>query len=280
MLTETDLELTDGRTLHIYDSGVGDLAVFWHHGTPNTGEPPEPLFPAADRLGIRWISHDRPGYMGSTPQPDRDIAAVAGDVKTIADALGMSHFAVMGHSGGGPHALGCAALLPDRVLGVVCISGLAPYKADGLDWSAGMAPAGATELRAAAEGRAALEHYFATHDWDPETFTPADHAALADSWAWLGGIAGKASQGPPNGMVDDNLAYVRPWGFDPSQVVAPTLFLHGGEDRIGPAAHAEWLSRHVRGSELWLRPDDGHISVLNSAAESLGWLREHARQPE
>lgn len=279
MLTETDLELSDGRTIHIYDSGAGDLAVFWHHGTPNTGEPPVPLFPTADRLGIRWISHDRPGYMGSTPQPGRDIAAVAGDVATIADTLGVSHFAVMGHSGGGAHALACAALMPERTLGVVSISGLAPLQADGLDWFAGMADAGRAELHAAVEGRAALEHFFDTSEWDPEVFTPADHAALAGDWAWLGGIAGKASQGPTNGMVDDNLAGVRPWGFGPSQITAPTLFLHGGADRVGPIAHAEWLSRQVHGSELWTRPDDGHISVLHSAPDALAWLRDHARRP-
>ena len=71
MVTEVELELGDGRTLHVYDTGANDtdgrLAVFWHHGTPNIGAPPEPLFPAADRLGIRWVSYDRPGYGGSTP---------------------------------------------------------------------------------------------------------------------------------------------------------------------------------------------------------------------
>ena len=72
MVTETDLKLRDGRILHVYDAAGKDrgrdrLAVFWQHGTPNLGAPPEPLLPAADRLGIRWVSHDRPGYGGSTP---------------------------------------------------------------------------------------------------------------------------------------------------------------------------------------------------------------------
>ena len=79
-------------------------------------------------------------------------------------------------------------------------------------------------------------------------------------------------------MVDDDLAYVAPWGFDPGQVTSPVLFLHGGQDRIAPNSHAEWLARHVRSGELWLRPDDGHISVLNSGAAALDWLREHASQ--
>jgi pimeloyl-ACP methyl ester carboxylesterase len=116
-VTETDLELSEGRTLHVYDTGsddaVGQLTVFWHHGTPNIGSPPEPLFAAAEELGIRWVSYDRPGYGGSTPYPDRDVASAAFYVSSIADALGIDRFAVMGHSGGGcsTHALassGCA----------------------------------------------------------------------------------------------------------------------------------------------------------------------------
>jgi len=134
---ETDLQLSDGRTLHVYDTGAeganGRLAVFWHHGTPNIGAPPEPLFAAAERLGIRWASYDRPGYGGSTSRPDRDVASAADDVSRVADALGIDRFAVMGHSGGGSHALACGALLPERVLGVVSVSGMAPFGAEGLD---------------------------------------------------------------------------------------------------------------------------------------------------
>ena len=157
MLTETEVELGDGRTLHAYNSGDGRdarLTVFWHHGTPNLGTPPEPLFAAAARLGIRWVSYDRPGYGRSTPQPGRDLAAAADEVAAVADALGVGQFAVMGHSGGSNHALACGALLGERVLGVVCVAGLAPFHAEGLDWFAGMA-AGAARLRAATQGRAA-----------------------------------------------------------------------------------------------------------------------------
>jgi pimeloyl-ACP methyl ester carboxylesterase len=281
VVTETDLELSDGRRLHVYDTGAGDsgarLAVFWHHGTPNLGAPPEPLLPAAARLGIRWVSSDRPAYGGSSPNPGRDVASPAADVAGVADALGIERFAVMGHSGGGPHALACGALMPERVLAAVSISGLAPIDADGLDWFAGMAAAGEAELRAAARGRAALEDQLASTEWDPEQFTPADHAALAGPWSWLGAIAGQALEAGPEGMVDDDLAYVAPWGFDPRLISPPVLLLHGGEDRIVPSSHGEWLARKVPGAELWLRRGDGHISVLSSAEAAMDWLLEHSR---
>jgi pimeloyl-ACP methyl ester carboxylesterase len=283
MVTETDLELSDGRPLHIYDAsadGPDDrLAVFWHHGTPNLGAPPQPLFRAAAQHGLRWVSYDRPGYGGSAPHPGRGVASAAADVAGIADALGIGQFAVMGHSGGSAYALACGALLPERVLGVVCVSGLAPFRADGLDWFAGMAASGAARLRAAVRGRAALEDYLASAEFDPEEFTPADHAALAGAWSWLGEVAGQAQEGGlPGGMVDDELSYVAPWGFDPGHIRAPVLFLHGGQDRVVPSSHAEWLAHRTRSAELWLRPEDGHISVLNSGATALGWLREHANQ--
>src|ERR1700719_2426616 len=131
VVTESDVELADRRSLHFYDTGAGDvedrLAVFWHHGTPNIGAPPEPLFEAAAQRGIRWVSYDRPGYGGSTPHPGRNVASAAADVASIADALGLERFAVMGHSGGSMHALACAALLPQRVIGAVCVSALAPF---------------------------------------------------------------------------------------------------------------------------------------------------------
>ena len=280
-MTETDLELSDGRTLHAYDAGADDaagrLAVFWHHGSPNVGAPPEPLFPAAEEHGIRWVSYDRPGYGGSTPNRDRDVASAAADVSSVADALGIDRFAVMGHSGGGPHALACGALLPERVLGVVSVAGLAPFGAEGLDWFAGMAASGAASLRAAAEGREAKERYEASTDEDADPgFIPADHAALEGEWSWFISVVRLAMENSPGGLIDDDLAYVTPWGFDPARVVAPTLFLHGGLDRVVPSSHSEWLARRCPSAELRLSSDDGHISVLDSGAAAMGWLREHA----
>jgi pimeloyl-ACP methyl ester carboxylesterase len=277
-MTEIDLERGDGRTLHVYDTGGGEtddrLVVFWHHGTPNVGLPPEPLFSTADRLGIRWVSYDRPGYGGSTRNLGRDLASVASDVACIADARGIDQFAVMGHSGGSSHALARGALLADRVLGVLAVAGLAPFGAEGLDWFEGMCDSGVASLRAAADGRAAKESYEAAGaEYDPG-FTPADLAALSGPWSWLGTVVGPALAGGQDGLIDDDLAYVAPWGVDPAQVRAPTLVLHGDQDRVAPSSHGEWLARHCPSAELRLCANDGHISVLNSGAAALEWLTE------
>jgi pimeloyl-ACP methyl ester carboxylesterase len=280
MVTEHDLALENGHTLHVYDTGhtgrADELAVFWHHGTPNIGAPPEPLFRAADALGLRWVSYDRPHYGGSSPLPGRNIASAATLTARVADALGIETFAVMGHSGGGPHALACAALLPDRVLGAVSMAGLAPYRAEGLDWFAGM-HAGGPSLRAAAAGRAAREQYEAADPpFDPEMFTATDYAALSSEWAWLNSVVGPAQAAGPGGLIDDDLAYVTPWGFDAAQIRVPTLLLHGEQDRVVPSAHSTWLAQQIALAQLRLLPADGHLSVLNSGAAALAWLRERA----
>ncbi|WP_161882374.1 alpha/beta fold hydrolase [Deinococcus alpinitundrae] len=285
MMTQADLTLPDGRTLHFYDHfptadqlGQAEaLAVFWQHGTPNISMPPAPLFAAAERLNLRLVGHDRPGYGGSSPLPGRDVASAALDVANLADALGLTRFAVMGHSGGGPHALACAALLPERVVGAISLAGLAPFGAAGLDWFAGMYSGGAAELRAAQTGREALAICLASGDFDPEMFTPADHAALAGDWAWLNSVVQAAQVSGPGPMIDDDLAYVAAWGFDPARITSPLLLLHGEQDRIVPSSHSRWLADRCGSAELRLFPDDGHLSVLRGAEAALAWLSEQPR---
>jgi pimeloyl-ACP methyl ester carboxylesterase len=280
MVTEHDLTLSDGSTLHVYDTGASDsvqqLTVFWHHGTPNIGSPPAPLFAASERLGIRWVSYDRPGYGGSSPNPDRSIASAAGHTAGVADALGIERFAAMGHSGGAPHALACAALLPDRVLAAVSGAGLAPFGAAGLEWFTGMRSE--ASLRAALQGREAKERYEASDPpFDPAMFTAADQAALSSTWSWLNSVVGPAMASGPGGLIDDDLAHVNPWGFDPAEITCPVLLLHGQQDRVVPSSHSEWLARHCPTAELRLYPEDGHLSMLNSSESALEWLREHAK---
>jgi pimeloyl-ACP methyl ester carboxylesterase len=280
MLTETDLRLPDGRTLHCYDTGSGDgadLVVVYHHGTPNVGPPPAPLVAAPEASGIRWISYDRPGYGGSTPHPGRSVATTVADDLAVADALGIDRFAAFGHSSGAVLALAAAASPGDRVLGALCGAALAPLTAEGIDWFAGMHAGGERELRAAVAGREALEAELARSEFDPAMFTDGDLRALETDWAWLNGVASHGMDAGPGGMVDDDLALVADWGVDLAGVTAPVILLHGDADRIAPVAHARWLADRVPGVELVIRTGDGHISVLRGAADALARLRARIR---
>ena len=268
-----DVRTRDGRVLRVHDADPGAgraaLTIVWHHGSPQTGAPLDPLLEAAAARGIRLVSYGRPSYGGSSPQAGRDVASAAGDVARIADELGVERFATMGASGGGPHALACGALLGERVTGVACLAGLAPYTED-FDWFAGMAAPGG--LRAALGGRDERARFAETDEFDEASFIAADWDALRGAWASLGVDAGRADAAGPDGLIDDDVAFVAPWGFDVAQVAAPALLVHGGEDRVVPLAHAEWLLRRCPRAELWLRPRDGHVSVLDGCAVAMDWL--------
>lgn len=272
-MTGRELPLSDGRTLRTYDSAADAtsdaLTIVWHHGSPQTGALLPPLLSAAAARGIRLVSYGRPSYGGSSPLPGRDVASAASDVAQMMDALGIARFATMGASGGGPHALACAALLPDRVTGVVCLAGIAPFTT-GFDWFAGMASPGG--LRAAIAGRDARARYAESDEFDPASFIAADLAALEGDWAPLGADAARAGEAGPDGLIDDDVAFASPWGVELAAVAAPVLVVQGGRDRVVPPAHADWLARHLRRSELWYRPDDGHVSILRECPAAMDWL--------
>jgi pimeloyl-ACP methyl ester carboxylesterase len=266
----------DGRTLRVYDTGdaevESDTVVIWHHGTPQIGEPPVPLVPAFAQRRMRCISYDRPGYGGSVPHHGRDVASAAEDVAAIADALDIGEFATIGVSSGGPHALACAALLPGRVTGAVTMAAPAPFGADRLDWFAGMGDAAAARMRAGIRGRGAIETHLSTTGFAADVPTRSDLATLVDDWCWLGAISQQAMASGFRGAVDDVLSMVTPWGFHPSEINVPVLLVHGVADRIVPSAHGEWLAHQLDTAELWLRPGDGHVAVLNACVAALDWL--------
>ncbi|TCC39854.1 alpha/beta fold hydrolase [Kribbella sindirgiensis] len=273
-MDEIDFRTADGRVLHGYDSAPGDdarLAVVWHHGTPNLGTPPAPLYEAGEWLGIRWISFDRPGYGGSTAAPGRTMASVAADLTTVLDTLGIGTCALMGYSGGGSYALGSAAVLGDRVEAVATFAAIAPYGMEG--WYDGMIDSGRAALQAAVAGRAARLHNEAV-EYDPE-FTDSDVAMFDGPWGWLGSVAGdKAMPNGPDGAVDDDCSYVVPWGCDPATITAPVLLLHGTADHIIPSTHAGWLAANLPTAELALHPGLSHISILSQSESALEWIRD------
>lgn len=274
-MIELDVQVSGGRTLHVYDTAPEDgerVPIMWQHGTPNLGSPPEPLFAAADRLGLRWVSFDRPGYGGSDVAPGRTIASIADDAAAVADALGIGRFAVAGYSGGGSCALGCAAVLGDRVRAVLSLAAIAPYGADGLDWFAGMIPSGVAALGTAAAGRevrAALEASGFAYDCE---FTQADLAVFKGPRGWLGKVSEPALAAGPYGQIDDDVSCTHDWGCDPADISAPVLLMHGTDDRVIPAAHGSWLAARCPAAELRLIPGDSHFTIVTRAEEGLEWL--------
>ncbi|MFC0622861.1 alpha/beta fold hydrolase [Kribbella deserti] len=274
-MIEKDLQLADGRTLRIYDTGPEDgsrVPVFWNHGTPNVGAPPEPLFDAADRLGLRWVSFDRPGYGGSTVARGRSVASVARDAAAVADALGIDRFAVAGYSGGGTYALGTAAILGERVRAVVTLAAIAPYGVEGLDWFNGMVPSSIAALGCAAAGadvREALDR--AEFDYDPG-FTATDLQLFEGPWGWLGKVAGPGLDAGPYGQIDDDASYTHPWGCDPADITAPVLLVHGSADGIIPASHASWLAAHCPNATLRVCEGASHFTIVEHAESGLDWL--------
>jgi pimeloyl-ACP methyl ester carboxylesterase len=176
--------------------------------------------------------------------------------------------------GGAAHALACAALLPHRVTAAVAVSGLAPRDAHGLEWFAGFAEAGAGAFRAAEQGRAARVRYEAELADDVDIgFTPDDWAALSGDWSWLLDVVRRAQESGPDPTVDDDLAAVTPWGFEPADITAPVLIAHGTRDGMVPSSHGVWLASRIPSAQLWLSQDGGHITVLCSADAALEWLR-------
>lgn len=276
-MIETTVSTPKGD-LRAYDTGDAGIPLIYHHGTPNIGPPPQPLHAAARELGLRWLGFDRPGYGGSERVAGRRVSDAAETTLAVADALGLDRFAVWGHSGGGPHALAAAHAAPERVIAVVSIAGLAPMNALGRKWFKGMEGPGAGELKAAIKGGEPLREYLESTEFDPVMFTDADLAALEGEWSWFNDIAAQGVAGGLDGSVDDDVAYVAPWGFDPAEIVPPTLIVQGEKDRVVPVQHGRWLADAIPGAQYIEVPDAGHISVLSEGARALEWVAAQAQQ--
>jgi pimeloyl-ACP methyl ester carboxylesterase len=276
-------DIPDGRRIEVLVSGPADgMPLVCHSGTPGAAVPYPPMIEAAARRGLRTVVYSRPGYGESTAQPGRSVADAAADTAAVLDALGAGRFATIGTSGGGPHALACAALLPDRCAAAASVAGVAPFAADGLDWLAGMGPENVEEFSAAAAGVEALTRFLAEQAEVLATVRGADVAesfgglvpevdrrALTGEFAeFVAASFRRAVVGGIAGWRDDDLAFVRDWGFRPGGG-APVAIWQGGQDLMVPYAHGEWLAAHVPGARVHLLPDDGHLSLLISAREEI-----------
>ena len=125
------------------------------HGTPGSRFDRWPMMISTRELGVCLATHDRAGYGRSARRRGRSVADEVDDVVTLADHLGFERFGVSGGSGGGPHSLACAALLPERVVRATCAVGIAPLGSPGLErdaWLAGMDPENVKEFGWAESG--------------------------------------------------------------------------------------------------------------------------------
>ncbi|WP_299091302.1 alpha/beta fold hydrolase [uncultured Microbacterium sp.] len=274
MSVALDVPLADGRVLRAYDSGGSGPVIMWFHGSPQTGRVLPPVLEAAAARGIRMLSYARPSYGGSTPRPGRDVASAAADLAAVADAAGVEQFATLGASGGGPHALAGAAILPGRVTAAATLAGIAPFEDDSGWWGGMAAPGG---LHAARDGRDARASFAETEEFEPTSFSGADYAALDGPWASLGKDVEASAQWGDDGLIDDDLAFTRPWGVDLADIRVPVLLVQGSDDRVIPPEHAERLHRSIGSSELWRRAGVGHISVLDAVPDAMDWILAQER---
>jgi pimeloyl-ACP methyl ester carboxylesterase len=295
------LQTPDGRQLAYALWGDPDgFPILVLHGTPGCRLerwPDEELF---RRLGVFLITHDRAGYGQSTRRPGRRIVDEVDDVAALADHLGLERFGVTGGSGGGAHALACAARLPDRIERAACVVGVAPFGEAGLDrdaWLDGMDPENIKEFGWAEAGEDVLTRELEAENAkimarvaeDPSSvlgdfdLSESDRAELErkervqvirESWA-------EHSVRGVGGWVDDDLAHIEPWGFDVSEISIPVLIRYGATDVLVPPAHGEWLAAHVPGAVVKVEQEAGHLgsNPEEEYAESARWLRDGIPPP-
>jgi pimeloyl-ACP methyl ester carboxylesterase len=272
--TTHEVVTADGRTIRysLYGAEAG-VPVIAHHGTPGSRWERPDIIAAIEETGLRVLLYGRPGY-GSDRQPGRTVADAAADVALLADAQGWERFAVTGFSGGGPHALAAAAMLPGRVIRCSTVAAIAPPGTaafGSLDWPAD-AGRGEAFLREqlSRRGPEILRDFAtaapgagesATHA--PDDSQPTTHAP--DDGEFAGGVldGGRyermraACVDGLDGWIDDYLALSKAWGFEPRDIGVPVDVWFGSEDDNSTPAHAEWLATTIPGAKARRYPG-GH----------------------
>ncbi|MGO9582327.1 MAG: alpha/beta fold hydrolase [Acidimicrobiales bacterium] len=289
---ERIISLAGGRKLHLEVEGAdhGEV-VLVHNGTPNS----RLLFPAhvvdAEARGIRLVGYDRPGYGGSSRQIGRSVSDAVDDARAIAAALGVDRMLTWGISGGGPHALACAALAPDLIVAAASLASLAPYGAPGLDFFSGMGELNVEDFQLLINDPPAFE---AKASAERDELLQATPEGLLEQWgSLLSDVDAGAATGDlaeylidamqsglapgPGGYIDDSFAFVRPWGFEPSDIKVPVLLWQGREDRFVPFGHGEWLAAQIPGVEAHLSDNDGHVTLMQKVGDIHDWLVRHLR---
>jgi pimeloyl-ACP methyl ester carboxylesterase len=281
---EEVIALGDGRRLEVAALGdPQDPTVFFHHGSPGATRFVRENVPLLEHAGLYFVTVSRAGYGLSDRLEGRDVAACVSDVHAALDHFGRSRYVAYGHSGGGPHALACAALDAGRCTGALSLAGVAPY-GDDFDWTEGMAPENVEEFRLALEGGPAyLEMLEAMTplflaatpetvvDLFGELLPPADRDALVGDEAravFTDSLVHGFARGYW-GFYDDDQAFLRPWGLDLAAIALPVSIWYGGRDTMVPARHGEWLGAHIATATAHFDPGEGHVSILPANAAAI-----------
>ena len=269
--------LSDGRELDVLLGGDHDgHPLLMHHGSPSDSTTFLDWHDDCQSRGFRLISASRAGYAHSTRRADRDIAHAASDSEELLDLLGCGEFSTAGWSGGGPHALACAALLDERCVAAATLAGVGPHGQNDLDFTAGMGPENVAEFTAAVAGETALLAWMAefaepfrhvTGDQIAEAFgglvPDIDKRALDDGYAdAMATEVRRALEHGFDGWVDDDLAFTKPWGFDPANISVPVTVWQGDLDLMVPATHGQWIAKHLPTATLRIAKGHGHISLV------------------
>ncbi|GGP50151.1 hypothetical protein GCM10010278_28880 [Streptomyces melanogenes] len=283
------MRAADGR--HLTVERFGDprgRPVFLLHGTPGSRLGPAPRGMVLYQRRMQLIAYDRPGYGGSDRLEGRSVADVVQDVKAIADSYGLERFAVVGRSGGAPHALACAALMPERVTRTAALVTLAPRDAAGLDWFDGMTAYNVEEFTTASvnpeEFAARLiprsdeirRNPIQLLDELRRDLTHADRMVVKDAGvrSMLLRNYQEALRTSAYGWIDDALAFCSPWGFDPADIAGEVLLWHGVKDVFSPVGHSRWLAERIPGATAVLEPAAAHFDALHALPDILTWLIE------
>lgn len=282
----------DGRGLSVESLGDPEgKPVFLLHGTPGGRNGPRPRGIVLYRLGIRLISYDRPGYPGSDRNRGRSVASAADDVGAIADYFGIKRFSVVGRSGGAPHALACAALMPDRVVSTAALGSLAPADAEGLDWTAGMTESNRRAYRYATRDRDSLRVML---EEQAERVSKGSEGLLGALWSEMGShdkevvddialrriIADIHVEALSNncidGWIDDVIALSRPWEFEPAKITVPVMLWGGQDDVFSPVSHTYWLAERIDDAEVEIEDGKAHFGAVKILPKVLAWVARKA----
>lgn len=268
--------------------------VFLLHGSPGCRLGPMPQQLNLYMLGVNLITYDRPGYGRSDRHEGRTVADVASEVAAIADALNIERFGVVGRSGGVAGALGCAALLGDRVTSVTGLVGVAP-PSETFDRYKGMVAGNVDLHQKALQDPEALQAQYAelskeverNPGWFIDSFLwdqmPAvDQGVLSDPRVRSLQLAAYYEALVPQqgvGWVDDTVAANHDWGYDLSAVQQPTLLWHGEYDQFSPYANSDHMAEQIRagGNEnvmnmVWA--SRGHFGAFEVLEKALAWQRD------